>query len=136
MKKHAGSPLVFLSGIIVLISGALNIIAWLYLYNQLQSTNTPPEFLIPFLENFMNYLSNPFLIIKILLTIAVGIILIVASKKMKKSKKIFGWSVASLVLGLVILFELHGGGVFGGITAGILSSVGGIFGLIESTKKS
>jgi hypothetical protein len=54
----------------------------------------------------------------------------------KKSEKLSTWSTVSLVGGLVLLFELKGGGVFGGITAGILSGIGGIFGLIEVTKKS
>lgn len=137
MKKYASSPLVFLSGILILAIGGLNIAAWLILFNIVKSIKTPPEFLIPFIQHFMNsYLKSPLQLIIPLLTLITGIIFVIASKKMKKAEKLFTWSVVSLVLGLIILFELRGGGIFGGITAGILSSVGGVFGLIESTKKS
>ena len=137
MKKNAGSPLVFLSGTIILVIGGLNIVAVLILFNFVKSIKTPPEFLIPFIQHFMNsYLKSPLQLIIPLLTIVTGVIFIIASKKMAKGEKLFNWSVVSLVLGLIILFELRGGGLFGATTAGILSSVGGIFGLIESTKKS
>jgi Na+/melibiose symporter-like transporter len=136
MKKIASSPLVLISGLIILILGGLNILAWIILLTFFQSIETPPQFFIPILEAFMNLLKHPSQIVILLLTVVVGIIFVVASQKMKKPEKLFRWSVVSLVLGLIILFELRGGNVFGGTTAGILSSVGGVFGLIESTKKS
>ncbi|HUT22607.1 MAG TPA: hypothetical protein VMX18_04430 [Candidatus Bipolaricaulota bacterium] len=136
MKKTVSQSLVFLSGVIILVLGGLNILAWIILFNVIQSIKTPPQFLIPILEALMDALKHPFQIVILLLTMVLGIVLVIASKKMKKPEKLFHWSVAALVMGLIILFELKGGGIFGGITAGILSSAGGIFGLIESTKKT
>ena len=120
---------------IILILGGIHIFAWIFLLNFVQSVKTVSPSFMPVVTTFMNSLRHPIQLVIPVLTILVGVILVVASKKMKTSEKLFPWSVVSLILGLVILFELNGG-VFGGTTAGILSSVGGIFGLIESTKKT
>ncbi|MEK7528582.1 MAG: hypothetical protein AAB592_02365 [Patescibacteria group bacterium] len=138
MNKKISSSLVFLAGIIILVIGALNTIAWFILYNFIQSTikTPPPSFLIPFLNAFSNSLKHPLQIVVLIITLGLGVLLVVTAKKIKHTEKLFAWSTVSLVLGLVLLFELRGGGVFGGITAGILSGIGGIFGLIEATKKS
>ena len=42
------------------------------------------------------------------------------------------WSIMSFLVGLIVIFELHGGNIFGGISAGILSIVGGALGLYYS----
>ncbi len=138
MNKNTSALLVLISGIIVLITGALNTIAWIVLYNFIQSAvKTPPSpFIVPFLNAFSNSLRHPYQIVALLITLALGVSLIVAAKKMRRPEKLFAWSTVSLILGLVLLFELRGGGVFGGITAAILSGIGGIFGLIEVNKKS
>lgn len=135
MNKKASSPLVFLSGIIIIIIGSLNILAWIILFNFIKSVKTPPQFLIPLLDTSSYYLRHPFQIFILLITVGVGVILVIASKKMKQTEKLFHWSIISLVLGLVILFELKGD-FLGVKTAGILSSLGGIFGLIEAKNKS
>ncbi len=133
--KKVSSRLVFLSGMIILILGGIHIFAWIFLLNFVQSVKTVSPSFMPIVTAFMNSLRHPIQMVIPVLTILVGVILVVASKKMKTSEKLFHWSVVSLILGLVVLFELNGG-IFGGTTAVILSSVGGIFGLIESTKKT
>ena len=135
MKKIISSPLVFLSGIIILISGGINAVVFLILFIIFKTSDTVPAFLATFLRNTIIELAQPLRIISILIPIVIGIIFLVASKKMKKPVKLFKWSVVSLILGIWFVFELNGGGVFGGITAGVIACLGGVFGLIAYTKE-
>jgi hypothetical protein len=137
MYKKTSSLLVFLSGIIIFVIAGIRIISWIVIYNLLVSNKIPPsQFLNQTIDSFKYLVENPFLMVVLFLTIAGGIIFVIASKKMKKPEKLFRWSVVSLVLGLIIISELKGGNIFGSTTAGILSVIGGIFGIIESSKES
>ena len=135
MEQKTSAQLVLISGIIILVLSGLNVISWIISYTVFKSLQTLPTFLIPFLEAFMDYLKHPFQFVSIFVMIVIGIFLIIASKKMKIPEKLHHWSVLSLVIGLIIIFELHGGNIFGGVSAGILSILGGALGLYCSINK-
>ncbi len=136
MKTPTSSKLICISGIIIFTLSTISLLTWLYLYNLMTSVTTPPEFIQPLLDAFIQNLRNPFLIIWRILAIVIGIILIISARKLKKSKNISTWSIVALTLGILILVDLNTTNSTIGIkTAGVLSVIGGIFGLIESNKK-
>ena len=110
------------------------IIAVSIFFKSIAFTQPPSETTMAYIQALAKNYMPPLGIIKLLIISALGVLLIIASKKMESPQKLSTWSLCSLIVGLIIIFELHGGGVFGGMVAGILSTVGGGIGLYESQK--
>lgn len=135
MRKSVSSSLIYLSGIIYVILGAVNMVGWILLWFFMQGLEAPPAFILPFLDIFMYALQTPSQLIVLFLIMIIGLVFIIAAKKIRKEDNLLRWTIISFVLGVFILFEIGFRGMFGGMTAGILAITGSIFGLIELSRK-
>lgn len=130
------SALIFLAGVSNLFIGILNIALLLIAFHLLRSVQAPSENLVLFIQYLFNaYPQSQIQLIIPIFTLISGIVFIIASRKIRKGERVLEWSICSLSLALIIFFELNSG-AFGLTTASVLAIIGGLFGLIEITKKT
>lgn len=133
MKQNVHATLTYISSLIILISAALNvlfIICMLFMTKYAMSS-----VMMQHMFSHSVYQFRPGMLLGLLVTIAIGVVLLIASKRMRDKHKELSWSIAALVLGIFFAFEFNGGAVFLGQTAGLLATIGGIFGLLQSKSK-
>ena len=131
--RKLSAKMINLAGIISLIVSGLTVFTWILVFLLMEVFGLHGEVLRDLRDLVRDESTN---LIKAIGIGVIGIFFMIGAGKLKAETRPLFWSVVCLVLGLILLFELHSGGMLGSASAAVVAVVGGGLSLWAVLKES